>query len=250
MPQTRLRSAAWLAVLALAVPVALAQPAAQTVAIATPQNVVSLSAEASREVPQDLLSIAMAVTREGPEAAAVQTQLRRALEGALAEARKAVQPGGALEVRTGAFVLSPRYVARPGAGGSSISGWIGRAELVIEGSDIAAISQLAGRLNALTVSRVAFGLSRAAREKAEAELAGQAISRFRERAGVYARYFGFDSFSLREVSVSGSDMVSPMPPGLRTQAMAAGLADESQPVEVGKATVSVTVSGSVQLLPR
>ena len=251
MPQmSRLAPAAWLAALALAAPVALAQSVAQTVAIAAPQNVVSLSAEASREVPQDLLSITLAVTREGPEAAAVQTQLRQALEGALAEARKAAQPGSALEVRTGAFALSPRYVAKPGAGGSNISGWMGRAELVIEGSDIAAISQLAGRLNALTVSRVAFGLSRAAREKAEAELAGQAIGRFQERAGAYARHFGFDRFSLREVSVSGSDMVSPMPPSLRARPMAAGLADESQPVEPGKATVSVTVSGSVQLLAR
>lgn len=243
-------AAAWLlAACLLATPAARAQAVAQTLAIAVPQNVVSLSAEASREVPQDLLSISLAVVREGTEAAAVQSQLRQALDSALAEARKAARPGGAVDVHTGAFTLSPRYAPKPTAGGNNISGWLGRAELVIEGSDIAAISQLAGRLNMLTVSRVGFGLSREARAKAETEVAAQAIARFRERAEAYARHFGFGGYSLREVVVGSGDMVNP-PPVLRARTMAAGMAEESQPVEAGKATVSVTVSGSVQLSAR
>ncbi|MBL8350984.1 MAG: SIMPL domain-containing protein [Burkholderiaceae bacterium] len=244
-------AAAWLAAaIVVAAPAARAQAVAQTLAITAPQNVVSLSAEASREVPQDLLSISLAVVREGAEAAAVQTQLRQVLDSALAEARKAARPGGAVDVHTGAFTLSPRYAPKPTAGGNNISGWLGRAELVIEGSDIAAISQLAGRLNMLTVSRVAFGLSREARAKAEAEVAAQAIARFRERAEAYARHFGFGSYSLREVAVGSGDMVNPPLPAFRARPMAAGMAEEVQPVEAGKATVSVTVSGSVQLSAR
>lgn len=235
----------------LALPAARAQSVAQTLAIAAPQNVVSLSAEASREVPQDLLSITLAATREGSEAAAVQGQLRQLLDGALVEARKAARPGGALDVRTGTFNLSPRYSSKPTPGGNNITGWIGRAELVIEGSDIAAISQLAGRLDTLTVAHVVFGLSSQAREKAEAEVAAQAIARFRQRAEDYARHFGFGAYSLREVTVGARDSGGPGPrPLYRAQAMSAGMADESQPVEVGKATVSVTVSGSVQLSAR
>jgi len=222
-----------------------------TVLQQAPQNVVSLSAEASREVQQDLLSITLSATKEGTEAAAVQTQLRQALDAALAEARKAARPG-LLEVRTGAFTLMPRYAPKPGASGNSINGWQGRAELVIEGSDIAAISQLAGRLSTLAVARAAFGLSKDAREKAEAEVAAQAITRFKARAESYAQQFGFGSYSLREVVVGGSEVGgSPVQPAFRTRAMSASVAsEESQPVEAGKATVSVTVSGSVQLSPR
>lgn len=224
---------------------------ALTVLQQAPQNVVSLSAEASREVQQDLLSITLSVTKEGTEAAAVQTQLRQALDGALTEARKVARPN-LLEVRTGAFTLMPRYAPKPGSNGSSINGWQGRAELVIEGSDIAAISQLAGRLNTLAVARVAFGLSKDAREKAEADVAAQAITRFKARAESYAQQFGFGSYSLREVVVGGSEVGgSPVQPMFRARAMsAAGASDEVQPVEAGKATVSVTVSGSVQLSPR
>jgi|SRR3990167_3043791 len=213
-----------------------------------PQNVVSLSAEASREVPQDLLSITLAVTREGSEAAAVQSQLRQTLDAALTEARKAVRPG-LLELRTGAFSLYPRYSAKP-AGGNAINGWQGRAELVIEGSDTAAISQLAGRLTGLTVARVGFSLSREAREKVEAEVAAAAIGRFKARAESYAQQFGFGSYSLREVAVGGAESGGLQQPMYRATAMSARAGEEAQPVEPGKTTVSVTVNGSIQLSPR
>lgn len=242
--------AGWFAAAAALAPAAQGQSVAQTLAIAVPQNVVSLSAEASRDVPQDLLSITLSVTREGPEAAAVQTQLRQALDTALAEARKAARPGGALDVRTGSFTLMPRYMPKPVSSGNQISGWQGRAELTIEGSDIAAISQLAGRLGTMTVARVGFGLSREARSKAEAEVAAQAIAHFRERAEAYARHFGFGAYSLREVTVGGSDGGGPVQPVMRSRVMAAGMADETQPVEAGKTTVSVAVTGSIQLSAR
>ncbi len=244
---TRLAMAAALSA-ALLLPVA-AAAAPLTVLQAAPQNVVTLSAEASREVPQDLLAITLAATREGSDAATVQNQLRQVLDTALTEARKSVRPD-LLELRTGAFSIQPRYVAKPG-GGSLISGWLGRAELVIEGSDTAAISQLAGRLSGLQVARVAFSLSREAREKVEAEVAAVAIGRFKARAESYAQQFGFGSYSLREVAVGGAESGGPQQPMFRaTMAMAGRAADESQPVEAGKTTVSVSVSGSIQLSPR
>ncbi len=220
-----------------------------TVWQSAPQNVVNLSAEASREVPQDLIAITLGATREGSEAATVQAQLRQALDTALAEARKAVRPGQ-LELRTGAFNLMPRYATKPGAA-PVISGWQGRAELVIEGSDTAAISQLAGRLTGLTVARVGFGLSREARDKVETEVAAQAIARFKARAEAHAQQFGFASYSLREVSVNGGESSGPPQPMYRQAAAPmAAMAEQAQPVEPGKTTVSVSVNGSIQLSPR
>ena len=223
-----------------------------------PQNVVSLAAEASAEVAQDMLTITLGASREGLDAAAVQSQLRQVLDAALVEARKAQRPGQ-VEPRTGVFSLYPRYNPKPGAG-PSISGWQGRAELILEGRDIGAISQLAGRLGSLgglggapglVVSRVAFSLSREAREATEAEVATRAIGRFKARAESYARQFGFGSYSLREVNVGAGEVGAPvqMLRAVRSAAMAAP-ADEAQPVEAGKALVSVTVSGSIQLSPR
>lgn len=221
-----------------------AGPASAQAPVAPPGallNVVSLSASASVELTMDWLSVTYSTTREGGDAAAVQAQLRQALDAALAEARKAARPGE-VQVRTGGFSLHPRYAPKGG-----ISGWQGTAEMIVEGRDTAAISQLAGRVQTLTVARVGWSLSREAREKVEAEVAAQAIERFRARADLVARQFGFGAWALREVNVGSPDGPVMPVPVMRAQAMRAGADEAALPVEAGKALVSATVSGSVQL---
>jgi predicted secreted protein len=129
---------------------------AQTLRTETPQNVISLQSSGSVEAQQDLLMITMSTTKDGTDAAQVQTQLKTALDAALAEAKKVAQPGQ-LDVRTGAFSLYPRY-ARDG----KINGWQGSTELVLEGRDFARISATAGKINSLTLGQVSFALSRGA----------------------------------------------------------------------------------------
>lgn len=207
-----------------------------------PQNLMSLQATATAEVTMDLLSIAFGTTKEGTDAAAVQSQVKQALDAALAEARKSAKPGQ-VEVRTGNFSMSPRYSPKGG-----INGWQGTASLVVEGRDMVAISQLAGRIQTLSVTRVAYGLSRETREKVEAETTAQAIARFRERALAQAQLFGFTGYSLREVQVNTEGAVLPGPVAMRARVAAAPMvAEEALPVEAGKTSVSSSVSGSVQM---
>lgn len=207
-----------------------------------PQNVVHLSASASAEVPRDLMSVVFSASHEGPEAGAVQAQLRQALDAALAEARKAARPGE-LDVRTGSFSLHPRYAPKGGS-----QGWVGRAELIVEGRDMPAIAQLAGRIRTMTIAQVGHTLSREAREKIEAEVGASAIERFRARAAETARLFGFTGYLLREVHVGGGDVQPPVPMAMARARSAASMgADESLPAEAGKATVVISVNGSVQL---
>ena len=214
---------------------------AQQAILPAPQNVIQLSANAALDVQQDLLSLSMGTTREGPDAATVQTQLKLALDAALTEARKAVLPGQ-LEVRTGYFSLYPRY-GRDG----KITAWQGTTELVLEGRDFARISSTAGKLQTVTVSGVSFSLSREQRAKVEAEVQASAIERFKVRAGEIAKAFGFAGYGLREVSVNTNDQgFSPRPRVMALEAKAAS-SDMAVPLEAGKTAVVVTVSGSVQL---
>ena len=224
-----------------ALAVAAGVSAARADTLPPPQGVLNLTTSASVEVPRDLLAITFSTTRDGADAAAVQSQLRQALDAALAEARKAAKPGQ-VDVQTGAFSLSPRYSPKGG-----ITGWQGTAELLVEGRDIAAISQLAGRITTLTVGRAAYNLSREAREKAEADASAQAIARYRARAGEYAKQFGYAGYAIREVAVNGSDAMPPVRP-LAMRSMAAAQApSEDLPVEAGRTTVTVTVSGTIQM---
>lgn len=205
------------------------------------QNVVQLSANASVEVAQDWLTLSMNTTRDGPDAGAVQSQLKTALQAALSEAQKAAKPGE-MEVRTGNFSLSPRY-GRDG----KITGWQGSVELVLEGQDVQRISSTAGKIQTLTMGSVSFGLSRAQRARVEGEAQAMAIERFKTKAGDIAKSFGFGGYSLREVSVNANDQ-TPLPrPRMQALELRASAMDAPVPLEAGKSTVVVTVSGSVQL---
>ena len=215
---------------------------AQTSPGPQPQNVLQLSAMGTVEVQQDLLTLSLTTTREGAEAAAVQSQLKTALDAALTEAKKAALPGQ-LDVRTGNFTLYPRY-ARDG----KISGWIGSAELVLEGRDFPRITATAGRIQTMTMGGVGFGLSREQRARVEGEAQAMAIERFKAKATELAKGFGFSGYTLREVAVNSNDMGYPRPPRAMAMELKAGqAADASVPVEAGKSSVVVTVSGSVQL---
>lgn len=208
------------------------------------RNVVSLSATASQDINQDMLAVTLNVTREGNQAAEVQSQLKQVLEAALSEARKSAVPQG-MDVRTGAFSMYPRYNNQ-----GKVNGWQGNAQLVLEGTDMARIAQVAGKLTALNVTGVEYGLSRTTREASESALLAQAVARYRAKAQDVAKAFGMGSFSLGEVSVQSGEPGFEGRPVPMLKAMRAEAADAAPlPVAPGKGTVSVTVSGSVVLQP-
>ena len=204
------------------------------------QNVAQLSASAAVEVQQDLLSMVLSTTRDGTDSGEVQNQLKLALESALAEARKTAQPG-LMEVRTGNFSLYPRY----GKDGK-INGWRGSTELVLEGRDFPRITAAAGKIQSLTLANVGFALSREQRAKVEADAQAQAIERFKVKAAEVAKSFGFSGYSLREVSVNANDQ-GPVRPRMVAMEAKSAMSDSPIPVEAGKASVLVSVSGSVQM---
>ena len=220
---------------------------AQAVAVshAPYEGVLGLSAQASVEVTKDLISITFSTSRQGGDANAVQQQLKQALDATLAEARKAARPGE-LEVQTGNFSLYPRYSRGTATGAPKLDGWQGSAEVIVEGRDMAAIGQLAGRITTMTVARVAHRLSRQASQRVEAEIAVEAIARYRAKAADYARQFGYGGYAIREVSVATNEPNDGSVPMMRMQAAAPAPGDALS-VEPGKAVVTATVNGTVQM---
>lgn len=215
---------------------------AQATLAPAPQNVMQLEAAGTVEVQQDVLVLTLGTVKEGKDAAVVQAQLRQALDAALVEVRKSAEPGQ-MDVRTGGFSLSPRYGQN-----QQITGWQGRAELVLQGRDFPRITGAAARVGTLTISRVAFDLSREQRESVEGEAQQQAIARFKEQAGRLSAHFGFAGYGLRELAVhSNQSAPGPQPRMMAMEAGSFGKADAPLPVEAGKASVTVTVTGSVQM---
>ena len=205
------------------------------------QNVAQLSSSGSVEVQQDLLAISLNTTVSGADANNVQSQLKQALDTALAQAKQAAAPGQ-MDVRTGNFSLYPRY-----GKDSKINGWQGSAELVLEGRDFSRITTTAGKIQTLTLGNVSFSLSREQRAKVEGDAQTMAIERFKAKAADVAKSFGFAGYTLREVAINANDQGYPPRPRAMAMMAKSDSAEAPVPVEAGRSTVQVTVSGSVQM---
>jgi predicted secreted protein len=238
---------AGLALATIALTTATTTASAQTMMqIPPPSGVLNLSASATIEVQKDVLAIAFSTTREGADAQAVQSQLKQALDAALAEARRVAKPGQ-VEVQTGNFALYPRYGNPNKQGQPMITGWQGSTELMVSGKDSATIAALAGRIQSLSIARVQWQLSREAREKVEADAAAQAIAKFRAQAAQMSQAFGYKGYTVREVNVNLNDQSAPPQPMMMARAKMSAMADESLPTEAGKGDVVAMVNGSVQM---
>lgn len=235
-------SFAWLAVIALCTAAGAHAQTSSPANVAPPQNVFHLSAAGQVEVLQDMLALSLATTREGSDAAGVQSELRKALDAALGEVKKTAQPGE-MDVRTGTFSVNPRYGKE-----GKISGWVGRAELLLEGRDFPRITQAAARVSTMSIGSIAFGLSREQRAKVQTEAQSQAIERFKARAAEITKAFGFSGYGLREITIDANDAGFAGPRPMLMEARALSKAADTAPVAVepGKSVVQVSVSGSVQ----
>jgi predicted secreted protein len=205
-----------------------------------PAGVLSLSAEAVTEVPTDVVQLTLAAEQEGAEPSAISSALSARTQAVLAQAKRT----SGVEAQSGGFTIHPS-TDRNGR----ISTWRGRSEVILKSKDFAAVSKLAGELaNQMQVQNVAFSLSREARQATEAKLAEQAVSAFRDKAQTSTKLFGYSSYTIREVSMNDSGGV--VPPTPRMYAAKAMSADAGAPIpmEGGKAHVTVSVNGSVQMV--
>ncbi len=206
-------------------------------------NVVSLEASATAEVPTDTLTITLFIEEQGADPSDLAGRVNTRLEQALAKAKSET----AVETRSGNYQTNPLYDRA-----NQITGWRIRAELTLESRDFKAAGALASRLQpAMKLSAMVFSLSRAAREKAEAALLTDALTRYQGKAQVIARALGFPGYTLGQVTVRSDGPVF-QPVAYRGMAMSA-MADAAPappiPVEGGKNAVTVSVAGSVILGP-
>jgi predicted secreted protein len=228
--------------LAFGAPVAFAlNPAsarAQTM-MQQPSGVLSLNAQASAEVPQDEVEITLFYEQEAGEPSSLTSTLNERADAALQKARGVA----GVTARSGAFSIFPS-TDRDGR----ISTWRGRTEVVLESRDFAAASKLAGQMaSIMQVGNVRFSLSPEAQRAAEQRLTGEAIKSFREQAASSSQAFGFSGYSIREVNVNHGGVMPRPVMMMSAHAMGADAKSAPVPLEGGTSTVTVNVSGSVQM---
>lgn len=198
-------------------------------------NLVTLSAQAEREVANDALLATLVAEAEGAEPGPLADAVNRAMRRALDLAR-GYPP---VRARSGAYQTFPVHDK------GRIARWRVRQELKLESADFAAATDLIGKLQpSLSLAQLSLGVSGETRRQAENALLGEAIAAFEERARLVQGALRAAGYRVRDLHVSGG---GPLPP--RPLVAARALAAEAAPpaIEPGATRVVISVSGTIQL---
>lgn len=196
-------------------------------------NLVSLSAQAEREVANDLLGAVLAAEAEGTDAAKLAADVNRRMARAL----EAAQGVRSVRARSGGYQTWP--VSEKGR----IVRWRVRQELRLESADFAAATALIGRLQQeLVVASLAATVSDEARRRAENALTAEALAAFEERARVVRDALKVKGYRVQALQIGGGGGAPRPMLAMQSRAEAAAPA-----IAPGTSRLQVTVSGTIQL---
>jgi predicted secreted protein len=198
---------------------------------------IDLAAEASRPAVNDMVLATVYAEANGANPA----DLAKRVNLEIAEALKVIKSKPAISVKSGQQSSFPIYNQA-----QKIEGWRMHAELILESSDLAAVSEIIGRLQQmkLAISQVSQQPSPATKRQVEDEATRDAIRAFQSRAEVVAGVFG-KPYRIKQLSVQQNGGIAPMHM-LRGGRMA--MAADAAPIEAGESLISTTVSGQIELL--
>lgn len=198
-------------------------------------NQIHFQVERSRPVDNDRMQAVLSITAEDDNAARLADQINRTMDWAL----KTAKARAGIEVRSGGYRTYPVYDK------DKIRRWRASQELLLEGSDFAALSSLIGQLQErLQVTSINFSVSPNRRSAAEDELIAQALDAFKQRAELVRRQLAAKGYRIVDASINtgGGELV----PLRRPFAMEAK-SGASPAVEAGTSTLTVSVSGLIEL---
>ena len=200
---------------------------------------VDLNVSAEREVENDVMVAVVYAEVEANTQARAADDVNQAIRFAADRARATA----GIEQQTLRYTTRPVY-----ANDRRIIGWIARQSLRLESMDAQALSTLLGELQTrVAIESMGSSLSKAARDAVEDEVIAEAIARFRRRASQIAAEFDRESYRLVQLNV-GSYAAFPEQAQMRALFSASVADAQAAPtIEAGVQTVSVQVSGTIEL---
>ena len=216
----------------------LAAPAALGDDETPPMRRVDFSVQASREVANDWVRAVVGVTDEDENAAKLADRVNTAMTWALDRARAR----SGITAKSGGYSTFPINDPRKG----ERRFWRASQDLLLEGADPKAMSDLLGELQTRVQLRsLDFTVSPAQRRKVEDELIDETLAAFTARADRVRQRLGKRGYEIVQISIGTGGGMPPVPM-MRTMAMEAK--DMAAPaLEAGTSELVTTASGSIQL---
>lgn len=222
-------------------------------------TLMSLSAQATREVTQDRLTATLQIEKNAKDAAEAQRFINTKMQAAQALAKKV----DGLKVSTGNYSVYKQYAPEPAPREGSKpwspeqreknASWQASQQLIVDGADKDSLLKLVASLqkDGFAVQGLNYYLSREASDKLKDDLAAEALGTIKQRADKLAGVLGAKSVQYVWVDINDGGGVMPQPMMARAMAFkgAAPEMDMAVPVaEAGESNVSVNVSAHVKLI--
>ena len=198
-------------------------------------NQVNLQAQSQRDIPNDQLTVLLAVEEEGKDAAKIAKKINKDMDWGLNKAKARQE----IEVRTLSYNTYPIYDKR------TVIAWRAVQQMELKSTNITKLSELVGDLQErLQVKSMNFSPTKDTRKRYEDELIEEAMIAFKQRVEIVKKHM--DNKNVRIVNIhvnTGGGISRPVYAENRMMAMSSKSAPA---VEAGTSKITVTVSGSVQ----
>jgi predicted secreted protein len=228
------------AALALAASLLISHPA---LAAEPRYNQVALRAEVSQSITHDEMQVSLYSEAQDTDPARLASLISKNMNAAVSKAR-AVKD---VQVSLGSRNSYPVYDNK----NRKITGWRERADLRLEGSNFAALSQLtADLLGDLQMAGMSFSIAKTTRQQAEDSLYKDAIQAFNTRANLISQSLGGTGFRLVSLSLNSGGFRPPMPMRMEAMKGMAMMSDSAVPqeIEAGSSDVTVNADGVIEVL--
>ncbi len=205
-------------------------------------NQISLRAEASQEVPRDLMIVTLYTEAQNTDSAKLAAEVTTVMNKALGEAKQVK----AVTLRQGNRNSYPIYDNKT----QKITGWRERAELRLESTDFAALSKLTGDLmQTLKMGNMQFTVGNNTRKTSEDALLKDAVNSFKARAQLATDALGGKGYKIVNLNLNSNGYPQPY---MRSEMMmkAASPAMDSAPtpeVEAGTSEISMSADGVIEV---
>ncbi|MES2871030.1 MAG: SIMPL domain-containing protein [Pseudomonadota bacterium] len=205
-------------------------------------NQISLRAEASQEVPRDLMIVTLYTEAQNTDAAKLAAEITTAMNKAIGQAKQVKD----VTLRQGSRNSYPIYDNKT----QKITGWRERAELRLESADFAALSTLTGDLmQTLKMGNMQFTVSNTTRKASEDSLLKDAVNAFKVRAQLATDALGGKGYKIVNLNLNSNGYPQPY---MRSAMMmkAASPAMDAAPtpeVEAGTSEVSMSADGVIEV---
>ncbi|UVJ43305.1 SIMPL domain-containing protein [Pseudomonas sp. LS1212] len=205
-------------------------------------NQISLRAEASQEVPRDLMLVTLYTEAQNTDPAKLAAEISQTMNKALEQARRVKD----IKLSQGSRNSYPVYEEK----GRKIIAWRERAELRLESTDFAALSKLTGEmLQDLKLGGMDFTVATPTRRASEDALLKDAVAAFKARAQLATEALGGKGYKVVNLNLNSSGYPQPYPRGpmMMKASMDAGAAVTPE-VEAGTSQVSMNADGTIEVL--